>query len=443
MIRNKDEKKHNIYSKEYFCEKDMVTSLYNAVCVGDFNLTIELIKEKPQLINRPCINWKRGCYELPVTAAIRLEYNDLAYLLLSYGSKVESDITGEGMSALQWASSHGNVVLIEILLKHHASVDYKGPENNTALHYAVLYEQLDSVISLLNNGAEQTFNKFNMMPIHLACLQSVTPIVKQFLKQIKEANDLLKEEYIRAFEIACANGRIEVAKMWLTYFEMNFVDFEKKKQEFLKKVNFFKILQKWVNMFENEEVGFGEEDFERDYWQHQQILWLFLSYEIEWGKNNQDNDGMSFVKLFILHPSSGLLKLFLSNCHLKNTVFDSTLHQQMSEHVRSDPSLNNVFRCYNIELIFLKDNSTFSKKISTNENYHFNNNSPSFSHEVNLEDQKIKEDLNINNFPFLTLKELCRKCIREFLSQVHVTNIHCKLPHLPLPQPLKKYLIFS
>ena len=423
-------------------QEGKLTELYNAVCGNDNVLIVELIKTRPHLINRPCVNWEHGGYELPLAAAVRLKQDNVAFLLISYGSKLETKEQGEGITPLQWASSHGNVVLMEVLLKNGADINHKGPNNNTALHYAVLYEQLDSVVCLLENGAVQTLNNFNFMPIHLACLKSVTPIVKQFLKVLKKASDFLKDEYVQAFETVCVNGGIEVAKMWLSYFEMNFSDYVEKAHEFMQRVNFFKILKEWVDMFEAEDVGDGQ--FEDDYWRHQQILMFFLSYDIKWTlpADQKEDDEASMLRLFLFHPYPHLIKNFLTHCPIKTTKIPCNLIRQVKKHISFDETLVHVFRLFKFQMKVLPS-AMRASEISPFARVEIRDlNSDTLPTYIPLSEKNLNTIEDIIT-PLLSLQESCRLVIRQCLAGSTVCNILFKLPQLELPVLLKNYLIFK
>lgn len=450
-------------------EEDRLTDLYNSVCVGDERMTIQLIKTRPHLINRPCINWKQGGYELPIAAAVRLKQNDIAYLLLSHGSHMETQEPAEGITALQWAAAYGNVVLLEVLLKNGADINHQSTNNNTALHYAVLYGEMDSVICLLENEAEEVMNDFHLMPIHLACLHSVIPIVKQFLKLIKSPEDLLSVEYVQAFSIACVNGRIEVAKMWLNYFEINYTDYHVKTKEFLELVNFFSILKEWVDMFDGEEVGEEDNDFDENYWRHQQILKLFLSHDIQWAcpKTLTGTDDDYILNLFCHHPCSVLLNSFLIHCPLTNLTHPSTtLLNQAIKHIINNKSLTEVFRSFRFNIPSLHTENilptnTHSSNLNNNPsttslhvngsqiitqhpttiNNHTIVSNPEGINNIDIINDPSDEILTIN--PLLSLQESCRRVIRCCLAGPLITNISFKMLHLHLPPSMETFLIFS
>ncbi|XP_049788076.1 ankyrin repeat family A protein 2-like isoform X1 [Schistocerca cancellata] len=96
--------------------------------------------------------------ETPVTEQVDLGFHHRAGL----GEINEADIRQEadvdaadtnGLTALMWASSYGQVPTVQLLLQHGASINKQGPEGETALLLAAAGGHHDVVRILLTEGA--------------------------------------------------------------------------------------------------------------------------------------------------------------------------------------------------------------------------------------------------------------------------------------------------
>jgi ankyrin repeat protein len=88
--------------------------------------------------------------ESPLMLAALAGYADVCQKLIDKGA----DINKPGWTALHYAATSGNVVIIKMLLEHYAYVDTESPNGSTPLMMAAKYGTGDAVRALLDGGAD-------------------------------------------------------------------------------------------------------------------------------------------------------------------------------------------------------------------------------------------------------------------------------------------------
>jgi len=88
---------------------------------------------------------------------------------LSNDAGVDAREASTGATPLHRAASRGHVGIVEMLLRHKASVDVKDTEGNTPLHMACEEERTDIAEILHQHGASiESLNKEEKTPLDLA-----------------------------------------------------------------------------------------------------------------------------------------------------------------------------------------------------------------------------------------------------------------------------------
>ncbi|XP_076684261.1 uncharacterized protein LOC143377154 [Andrena cerasifolii] len=124
-----------------------------------------------EIINsrEPCYaeEWKDG-YSL-LRAALEKKHTQVAKLLLTSGSKVNSRYKSPSNTALHFAALNGDTEIVQMLLDRGANVDAKNVHSKTPLHNAVQSMEAKMISLLLNRGANvDAADKSGVTPLHIA-----------------------------------------------------------------------------------------------------------------------------------------------------------------------------------------------------------------------------------------------------------------------------------
>lgn len=107
-------------------------------------------------------------YKIIPRAAERGDFDD-AQQLLSRGDNVDTVIEETGRTGLSIAAGLGNVPIMNLLLDHGATVDYRDLDGNTPLHWAALNGQTAAIKRLIAAKAQiDAINKRGITPLMLA-----------------------------------------------------------------------------------------------------------------------------------------------------------------------------------------------------------------------------------------------------------------------------------
>jgi uncharacterized protein len=107
-------------------------------------------------------------YKIIPRAAERGDFDGTQQLLLR-GDNVDTVIEETGRTGLSVAAGLGNVQIMNLLLDHGATVDYRDLDGNTPLHWAALNGQTAAIKRLVAAKAEvDATNKRGITPLMLA-----------------------------------------------------------------------------------------------------------------------------------------------------------------------------------------------------------------------------------------------------------------------------------
>lgn len=128
---------------------------------------------------------------------------DIARLLLERGADIDKAKSASGETPVHIAASHGNEKLLDLFVRHGASVGLSNNRRETALHHAAKNMQGHKVTGLLlNHGCdpdEQTVN--GATALHLAATHNRLATVQILLE--RGANPLLKDAKGRTPDLLC------------------------------------------------------------------------------------------------------------------------------------------------------------------------------------------------------------------------------------------------
>ena len=109
---------------------------------------------------------------------------DHSYRVILYDCGLDDpDNLNQIMKPIQMASKTGSLRNVQLLIRHGANVNARGPLGWTAIHYAAGYTFPEIVKYLLKNGAEvNPKNDHKSMPIHLAAQAGCTSIIELLIE---------------------------------------------------------------------------------------------------------------------------------------------------------------------------------------------------------------------------------------------------------------------
>ena len=154
-----------------------------------------ILQEAPRLLNMRDSEGKTAL--LSSRSAVNSDY------LLAQGADIHS-VDDEGRSALHWACLHEALDIVQLLLRHQASISHESLSWGTPLHCAILRKNRDIAVALLQNGAAvNARDKAGDTPINMAAGSSRKDMVQLLLDYKADAtieNDLGKTPLCTAIE---------------------------------------------------------------------------------------------------------------------------------------------------------------------------------------------------------------------------------------------------
>ncbi|XP_020297403.1 ankyrin repeat and KH domain-containing protein 1-like [Pseudomyrmex gracilis] len=138
--------------------------------------------------------WKEG-YVL-LCDAIENRHTEVIKLLLTYGSKVNSN-TGETYNTpLNFAVKNGDIKIVKMLLDRRANVNATTRYGTTPLHNAIVKEKIEIAELLLNHGADvNASDKYGVTPLCLAVKTSHVDGVAMLLDRGANINAISNNDY--------------------------------------------------------------------------------------------------------------------------------------------------------------------------------------------------------------------------------------------------------
>jgi len=111
------------------------------------------------------IEWRTPQDESPLMMAALRGHTELARKLVARGA----DINKTGWTPLHYASTHGHLAIMQMLLDEHAYIDAESPNGTTPLMMAAHYGTADAVKLLLDGGADPTLkNQLGLTAVDFA-----------------------------------------------------------------------------------------------------------------------------------------------------------------------------------------------------------------------------------------------------------------------------------
>jgi ankyrin len=156
---------------------------------------------------------------MPVVTAARLQNLELLEMILQRGCDMEGSLVfREGKTALQWAASHGNISMAELLLENGADINWVGMFFHTALHYATIADKPNMVRWLLDKGAEVTVNGDRRNPLHIASVRGNLTIVKYLVDRGNRFQMEAEDNFhFTPLSLACLRGHLAIVKYLMNH----------------------------------------------------------------------------------------------------------------------------------------------------------------------------------------------------------------------------------
>ncbi|OXU26501.1 hypothetical protein TSAR_000955 [Trichomalopsis sarcophagae] len=145
--------------------------------------------------------------------AVKNNFPDIVELLLSKGSNIYAK-TVLKLTAMHIACQEKNITMI-LLNRHMNLFPVKNGEKETALHFAVNFEDLSIVKLLVQEGAcINASNKFGLTALHLAILKKKLDIVQYLIKSGADVNFATNDKRV-PLHMAAECGSVEMVKILL------------------------------------------------------------------------------------------------------------------------------------------------------------------------------------------------------------------------------------
>ncbi|ADV51120.1 ankyrin repeat domain-containing protein [Cellulophaga sp. E16_2] len=158
------------------------------------------------LIPRSDLNYTDSDSNNALTLAIGKSKNDIVELLLEAGMNANYQNSNNDYFAIHYAADQSNIKITEALLKHGASIDATN-SGTTPLHIAIMHEENEQAIFLIENGANMelpTINDWNLLKLSLA--NNNIEITKYLIEN--QGFKITNED----FKTACEDSNIETIK---------------------------------------------------------------------------------------------------------------------------------------------------------------------------------------------------------------------------------------
>lgn len=176
------------------------TSLHRAIVNNDLNTVMELLKNENIDVNSKLgievsiDGWYLGG-ATPLILASYLGYTDIVNALIEKGVDVKAKDDVDGCMAIHLAAANGKNDVINILLDVDASnindVDNRG---NTPLHWASMKDRADTVLLLIENGADiEAKDIDNWTALHYAAAFASLQTVEALVDNGADKNSLTKD----------------------------------------------------------------------------------------------------------------------------------------------------------------------------------------------------------------------------------------------------------
>ena len=188
-------------------DKDINSSLFHAINAGNLDRVRELISSYGLSYSR---RWADG-YVL-LRDAVENKQPEVAKLLLTNGSKVNSKNQKPSDTPLHFAVTNSDIEIIQMLLDRGAKINAKNQYGITPLHIAVKSKKMEFVELLVSEGADvNARNRDCITPLHLALEGCSEDIIKLLLTRVTNVDAKGKDgkTYIH---IAAERGYLQIVE---------------------------------------------------------------------------------------------------------------------------------------------------------------------------------------------------------------------------------------
>ncbi|KAJ3287743.1 hypothetical protein HK104_008469 [Borealophlyctis nickersoniae] len=118
----------------------------------------------------------------PLMLAVMFSNVDMVRLLLDYGASVDN-VDALECSALHYAILNNDIVSFNLIMAKNPKLNGIDKTGNPLLHHAIRLERLDMALELIKKGHHvNTLNKDNQSPLHLAVAHAMEPVVRLLLQ---------------------------------------------------------------------------------------------------------------------------------------------------------------------------------------------------------------------------------------------------------------------
>lgn len=159
-----------------YIEDRRIEKLLSACSTGDVKTVERLLQRYPYLVS----SWdrRRGWY--PIAFAVRNDHIDVVDILLRHGADI--NVKGPGNPLIFRALDLRNPVLLHELLQRHANIEARNIFGDSLLHTAVNYKDQECMKVLITAGIDvNIIDNIGQTPLHLAVSGCNIDIIKMLL----------------------------------------------------------------------------------------------------------------------------------------------------------------------------------------------------------------------------------------------------------------------
>lgn len=158
----------------------------------------------------------------PLAFAVGKDRLDMVEHLIKNGANVNLGNLNHNITPLMLASLRGNYPIVQILLKHNATVNTIWFDPRTALHCAVIRGSVEIVKTLLEHGADINYVSEGFGTPLFQAVEAKNITMVQFLLDIKDININLgtRTQNTTPLMLAVKNEQFEITQLLLTHPEI-------------------------------------------------------------------------------------------------------------------------------------------------------------------------------------------------------------------------------
>ena len=180
----------------------------------DPNLKIWQVKDENN-----CTALHRSCFKNNYELSLLILNEAKKGIGINSNYKIENYInekTNEGLTALHYAVSHGNIKMVELLKQYGAKIELVTKIGKNVFHIAAESNQPSMIIYFIVNEPLDIFSgdESGSTPLHWACYSGAVESVKYLISLKADVNALDKEKYT-PLHLAVINNKEEIVKLLL------------------------------------------------------------------------------------------------------------------------------------------------------------------------------------------------------------------------------------